>query len=137
MSEPPGMTAPMREFAAALRQKIAHDGWVVLVVFDPDGGPYFLYTNGLTVAGLPELMMLGVPRNAVEAMHVVLDTLARQSLAADLVSGAVYDCGLGLRAKITAGPIDEDHIPGWTFNLYGRDAVRVLYVTPGGVLMSE
>ncbi|GIF75669.1 DUF4262 domain-containing protein [Asanoa siamensis] len=69
---------------------IAEHGWMVQSVFPARGGngAPFAYTVGLTAAGLPELIVCGLPADI--AGHL-LNTAAHRSLGAELRPGEALD----------------------------------------------
>lgn len=76
------------QYAAQLRQIIAEHGWAVQTVHGDLVDPSFSYTVGLTDAGLPELIIIGLPERA---SGLILNQLARRSLEAELVVGQRYE----------------------------------------------
>jgi len=79
-------------YAVHLRKLIAENGWAIQGVLHTATEPPFSYTVGLTEAGLPELIVVGVSH---EVGVVILDKLARQSLAEELEVGRQYDLANG------------------------------------------
>lgn len=65
-------------YATHIRQLIAEHGWAVQGVLHTATEPPFSYTVGLTGAGLPELIVVGVSHQVGVTM---LNKLAQQSLA--------------------------------------------------------
>lgn len=119
---------------ADAKRRIHAQGWMVQGVAsssDASGDGDMMFTVGLTEAGLPELVIIGIPRDpAGHAVAVaVLNHLARLSLADELVAGGVYPAGLD-EAEVTV----TDRQPGKPLSLawlmYGRDRVRHLLIEP-------
>jgi hypothetical protein len=76
------------QYAAHIRKLIAEHGWAIQGVGDTATEPPFSYTVGMTEAGLPELVIVGLSH---ETGGVILNMLAKQSLAEELVVGRRYD----------------------------------------------
>lgn len=111
------------ELLQQMRQVIREQGWAVKGV-----GPYIAYTVGMTDAGLPELVLIGVP---VEPAARVLNELARRSLDAELVPGRLYRVAEAARAfgvrEVPAEPARRLMV--YATAVYG-DRWRVLEVLP-------
>jgi hypothetical protein len=75
---------PAAEIRAAVladtRAQIAAHGWTVIAVFPTPGepGPSFAYTVGLSVRGLPELAVYGLPGRVAQSL---LNEVARRMVA--------------------------------------------------------
>lgn len=131
--------------AAALkvmRAKIREQGWIVTGVGDRSdqcsipgcshgGHPAValdpcMYTAGLTVAGLPELLMQHVP---AAAAYPILQALARWSMSVELIPGeSVRVAKLGV-VTVEAVPAAEGRrLCVISRQLYG-DGIRVLRVS--------
>jgi hypothetical protein len=69
---------------------IAEHGWMIQGVFprEYDEEAPFAYTVGLTVAGLPELVISGLP---ADLAHQLLNAAAHASLASELRPGQMLD----------------------------------------------
>lgn len=117
----------------ALAATIAKHGWAVTGVSEDGacGAPGctskhtvndpFLYTVGLTAAGLPELLLEHVPYRTAAT---VLNDLARQSTAAELLPGQVYRV-VGILGRFTVTPMDQQEalaICKGVNGMYGRRA---------------
>lgn len=72
------------QYAARLRQVIAEHGWAVQTVHGDLIDPSFSYTVGLTEAGLPELIIVGLPERTA---GLILNQLARRALEKELDVG--------------------------------------------------
>jgi hypothetical protein len=70
----------VKAFNQNLEAIIARVGWAVLYIFDSEneGRPPFAYTVGLAARHLPELLTIGLPRDAA---HPLLNALARDLMA--------------------------------------------------------
>ncbi|MCZ7478824.1 DUF4262 domain-containing protein [Micromonospora sp. WMMC273] len=112
------------ETVAAVREVVAAHGWAVKGV-----GPNIAYTVGLTEAGLPELVLIGV---RVEVAARVLNDLARRSLEAELTPELLYAVGEFRRpVGVRAVPMDvARRVLRYATALYG-DRWRVWEVVPG------
>ncbi len=127
------------QLLAQFRQTIAREGWVVTGVAednrcsDPrcttshglNPNP-FLYTAGLTDAGLPELLLEGVAANDAAR---VLNALAKLATGAELTPGTPYE----VRGQVaTVEPVNQPEgrrICKVAAALYGGHKVRVLRVS--------
>lgn len=141
------MTVKMIERA---RNLIREHGWTVQGVSDhgcqccadegraprQTGKDPYLYTIGLTEAGLPELLLTLPGRNSQEWMNTgtqILNRIAHHSLHSEPKIGQTVATGRGrLAATLTEPvPFHRDEIwPGLTFELYGRYRVRFVQVVP-------
>lgn len=94
----------------------------------------YLYTVGLTVAGLPELLLLRLTdRNTQEWLRAagrLLDTAAAHTMHAELKVGQRLPYRGGVTITVAEPPtfsIDDGGFwPGMAYALYGRDRVQVL-----------
>jgi predicted Abi (CAAX) family protease len=114
--------AMLQRYLAAVRERIREHGWVIQGVVDPADGAAaepMAYTVGLTDAGLPELWLPVAP---LERGAVILNRLARQSLAEELVPGKPYQVE-GLPGDVftvqPVDPVDAATCLVMAFNLYG------------------
>jgi hypothetical protein len=92
---------------------------------EADPGPNFAYTVGLTEAGLPELVITGLPHHDLAAE--LLNTAARLHLADEIRAGreVTEAATVALRAVDAPGTI-----AGPAFALYGRRVRFVQLVWP-------
>lgn len=130
--EPP---KPTEEYITDARRRILAYGWMIQGVADVNDSSGLndqLYTVGLTDAGLPELVLCGIPRNtmAQNAATAVLNHLARQSLAQELVAGRRYPSGLDDDTPVEVVAKEPVQVLGLALALYGRERVRCLVVEP-------
>ncbi len=130
---------------------IVRHGWMVQVVSDlgcggdhgggnppaSSGSDPYLYTVGLTAAGLPELLLRLPGRNSsdwVRAGQRMLNGLAAHTLHEDLVVGQVLPVRGGLWVRVAEPPVFSREPgavwPGMAFRLYGQRKVRVLELVP-------
>jgi len=132
------------------RALIKEHGWVVEAVSDlgceccqdaghtphKSGKDPYLYTVGLTAAGLPELLLTLPGKNSREWLttgHRALNHLGQHSLHDELTIGQVIPVGIGaITATVQRPPrFNRDSIwPGLAFALYGWDRVRLIQVVP-------
>lgn len=84
------MTTNLDAYDQHCIELIAEHGWMVQGVFprEYDVEAPFAYTVGLTVAGLPELVISGLP---ADTAYQLLDAAARESLAHELAPGRILD----------------------------------------------
>ncbi len=130
---------------------IAAHGWAVQIVSDHGCGndhdhdrplfrsgrdPY-LYTVGLTAAGLPELLLQLPDRNTVGWIQTgqrMLNGLAAHTLHEELTVGQHLPIRGGLTVTVAEpAPFSRDTgrlWPGMAYRLYGQAKVRVLEVVP-------
>lgn len=109
---------------AQARQKIAEHGWTVIAV-EPcgnDTGPSFAYTAGLTAAGLPEIVIGGLPP---ELTYGICNDAARLSTKTELTPGATIPAGQIARVelKVIAAPAAPISLAE---RLYGKHRVRAI-----------
>ena len=108
---------------AQARAIIRKCGWLVQAVAPHPGqpGPRVAYTAGLTDAGLPELIIVGLD---IRLMQDVLNGAARRHLATEISAGDQLD---GL-ASVAFRAVEADDT--WSVavarKLYGNDRVRLL-----------
>lgn len=99
------------------------------------GSDPYLYTVGLTAAGLPELLLRLTGKNSREWMNTgtrMLNQVARHGLHTDLSVGQLVQTGVGGVSAVIAEPLSlaRDTIwPGLAYQLYGH-RVRVVEVLP-------
>lgn len=106
MSERDELRDERDAYLRRVRAAIRADGWTVIALMVGDTG-LWAYTVGLTEAGLPELCVAGVAPNSVRDL---LDGVAKQSLAAELVAGQrVSGCG-SVVAEFTVTPVPENRL---------------------------
>ncbi len=141
-----GLTTYDRSILARIRQH----GWVVQGVSDhgcvccdhagqtpkQTGLDPYLYTAGLTLTGLPELLPRLTGKNSPDWMTTgtrLLNRVARHCLHAEPVPGQLVQTGIGgIMATIAEPPpFSRDTVwPGLAFELYGRRRVRYVEVLP-------
>ncbi len=140
-----------RAFLAQARSMIHEHGWLVQGVTNtecaccPGGKPAhhaedldpYLYTAGLTEAGLPELVLRMPGRDSREWLRAgqrLLNACASHSLHEELVVGHSYPIGIvrGRSATVGTPTIARDGGVwlGTAYALYGRGAVRALEILP-------
>ncbi len=115
---------------------IAELGWMVQGVFPTADDPCvgFCYTVGLTAAGLPELVIAGVP---YETGGPILNDAARRHLAEEIAPGATVDGLASVPFRAVDAPLAEVNMPR---NLYGADrvrAVQLVWPDDGGAYPGE
>lgn len=118
------------------REKIKQHGWIVQGVFDNETFNPFLYTVGLTEAGLPELMLSMPGRQSEEWFRFgqrLLNKFGQQSTSKELEIGKSYPCGFGsLIIDVVEPVISNDGLwPGTAYEFYGHDT-RLLELKPQG-----
>src|SRR5689334_16622824 len=109
-------------YLAECRRVIAEHGWMVQGVFpteDAPGAP-FAYTIGMTVAGLPEMVISGLAANTAGA---ILNTAALLHLDRELRAGQTVDGAASVTFRVVAAPTAEVNTAR---NLYGAAAVSAL-----------
>jgi len=140
-----GMTEVIQRARVAIREH----GWVVQGVSDhgcqcceqvgraprQTGRDPYLYTAGLTDAGLPELLLRLTGRNTNEWMDTgtrMLNRIGRHSLHGGLVAGQFIRIREGISVTIAEPPpfSRETIWPGLAYELYGKHRVRVVEVLP-------
>lgn len=127
--------------------KIREHGWVIRGVSDlgcdhtdhphrHTGRDPYLYTAGLTEAGLPELLLRLAGKNSLDWMHAgtrVLNTVAAHTLHEELTVGQTLPTGIGsIEVTVKEPPLisnaDDGIWPGLAYRLYGRRRVQVLEI---------
>jgi hypothetical protein len=108
------------------RAVIAEHGWMIQGVFatETSPGPPFAYTVGLTAAGLPELIITGLPHDLAPA---ILNNAAQSHLETELVPGKVCDTAASVPLRIAPAPNAEI---GVAYQLYGERASALQLVWP-------
>lgn len=101
---------------------IAEHGWMVQGVFPTADDPCvgFCYTVGLTTAGLPELVIAGLP---YETSGALLNDAARVHLAEEITPGATVDGVATVPFRAVDAPLSEVNMAR---NLYGAENVRAI-----------
>ncbi len=118
-----------------------HDHRETAALFHRDDLIPYLYTAGLTAAGLPELLLrLTEERSGMDWIRVatrILNGLARHTLHTELTVGQTLSTGIGRIIVTVAEPPPfsnsvraGDVWPGMAYRLYGRRRVRVLEIIP-------
>jgi hypothetical protein len=117
------------QYAARLRQIIAEHGWAVQTIHGDQDDPPFSYTVGLTEAGLPELVIIGLPENVA---GTILNMLAKRSLETDLEVGQRYELPNGdQNLEYLIGPVSSPSRRSYlkmAAVLYDRHRVKALQV---------
>jgi hypothetical protein len=101
---------------------IREHGWMIQGVFPTANDPCvgFSYTVGLTAAGLPELVISGLPH---ETGGAILNDAARRHLADEILPGATVDDIASVPFRAVDAPLAEVNMAR---NLYGDDRVRAV-----------
>lgn len=101
---------------------IAEHGWMIQGVFptEADPGVEFAYTVGLTVAGLPELVISGLP---LELAGTLLNDAARHSMGSEVKPGDVLNNIASVPFKVIAAPKAPVNLAR---HLYSPDTVLAL-----------
>lgn len=117
------------QYAAQLRTIIAEHGWAVQGVHATETAPPFSYTVGLTDAGLPELIIIGLPTNVA---GIVLNRLAKESLTEELETGRKYDLPNGDQTLPyligTVSSVNRREYLKVAASLYDRHRIKALQV---------
>jgi hypothetical protein len=111
----------------AVREQIIRNGWVVQGVFPTaeDPGPQFTYTIGLVEAGLPELLIMGLP---TDVGAVILNAAAKRHLEHEFTAGDTWE----FPEVVPPLPFRVVDIParhsclGTAYRIYERNTVRGL-----------
>lgn len=120
---------------ADARRRIAAHGWMIQGVHNlEDETGDWMFTVGLTEAGLPELVLSGIPRHVVAQgiAETVINHLARLSLSEELESGRLYGAGLDDGTEVTVVERELEKPLGLALAMYGRERVRYLVIEPVG-----
>lgn len=101
---------------------IAEHGWMIQGVFPTEHYPgvEFAYTVGLAAAGLPELVISGLPLNLVGTL---LNDAAQHTLTTELHPGDVLDGIASVPFRVIDAPAAEVNL---SRRFYGADKVRAL-----------
>lgn len=101
---------------------IAEHGWMIQGIFPSAGeeGAPFAYTVGLTVAGLPELVISGLP---ADVAHQLLNAAARKSLAEEFRVGRLVTGVASVDFRVVEAPAAEVNM---AWHLYPGKPVRSL-----------
>lgn len=99
----------MDEYDRLCQKVIAEHGWMVQGVFPRAGdeGTPFSYTVGLTAAGLPELVISGLP---AELAGELLNTAAHQSLTTEFTAGQVLTDAASVPLRVVEAPAAEVNV---------------------------
>lgn len=96
-----------RYLTTVVKPKLAEHGWLVQGVMavsgSPDDAPGFFYTIGMTPAGLPELLLVGMPH---EMAHHVLTAAVNRHLADEIKAGDEVDLDFSVPFRFAA--VDDD-----------------------------
>lgn len=92
-----------QKFYRSCRETIAKHGWLIQYVFATEANPCvpFGYTVGLAAAGLPELVISGLPS---ELTGTLLNDAARLSLNTEIEAGEVLDSIASVPFRVVAAP---------------------------------
>lgn len=98
--------ARMQAYLLTCRETIARHGWMIQGVFPTEESPgvEFSYTVGLTAAGLPELVISGLPMNLAGTL---LNDAARLSLATAVEPGDTITTIASVAFNVIAAPKAE------------------------------
>jgi hypothetical protein len=112
----------MRAYLQSCRETIARHGGMIQGVFPTaiSPGVGFSYTVGLTAAGLPELVISGLP---MDLAGTLLNDAARTSLGAEIKAGNTIADIANVSFKVIDAPKAEINLAR---RLYGADVVRAL-----------
>lgn len=114
------------DYLVELKKRIAKHGWVVQGVFptrDTDPPP-FAYTIGLTIAGLPELIVSGLAPNQAEQ---VITVAASVHLGEELLPGTTTNDVITIPMRIMDAPRAT---LGFARKVCGRNTRAVQLVWP-------
>lgn len=105
------------------RDVVAEHGWMVMSIGEGEHAPGFTFTVGLTGAGLPEVVVYGLPGDVA---GTVLNDVARRLLDGERMPDgvAVPRVLRGYDVQLWDATWLQDPL-GAAFRLYGRDRVRV------------
>lgn len=131
----PGTVPTQAQSVTDAKLRIAAHGWMIQGVedaHDASGADDYIFTVGLTQAGLPELVWEGIPRNPVgkSAAVAIINSLARRSLDLELRAGGVYPSGLGDDTRVTVVDKQLGRPLKLADSVYGAERVRYLVIEP-------
>lgn len=95
-----------------LRRLLAEHGWVVLGSEPDDPRRAFAYTVGMTEAGLPELVTVGLPTpEAIQLLDAAVEVALRQEEG--FTVGTVYPVVMpaGWETPLLIGEVHQDNYP--------------------------
>lgn len=118
--------AHMQAYLQTCRETIARHGWMIQGVFPTEEGPgtAFAYTVGLTAAGLPELVISGLP---MDLAATLLNDAARISLATEIKHGETITA----IANVAFNVIDAPKAAiGLARRFYGENAKALQLIWP-------
>ena len=111
----------IKAFLTKIRAQINEHGWIVQgVVPAKDGDLGFAYTVGLTLAGLPELVISGLWR---EQGQQFLNIAAQQHCREEILAGDTIEDIASVPFRVIDVPLAEVNTAR---RLYGRSRVRAL-----------
>jgi hypothetical protein len=87
---------------SVVKPKIVEHGWLVQGVFPTDAhaeAPGFCYTVGMTPAGLPELLLVGMP---YDLAHPILTAAVKRHTDDEITVGAEVDLGFSVNFRFAA-----------------------------------
>jgi hypothetical protein len=116
------MTANLDAYDQHCIELIAEHGWMVQGVFprEYDTEAPFAYTVGLTVAGLPEIVVAGLPADLAQQ---ILNAAARRMLDVEFQPGEMVDDVASVSFRVMAAP---DAAVNMAHHLYPARRVRAL-----------
>lgn len=116
------MTTNLDAYDQHCVELIAEHGWMVQGVFptEHDREAPFAYTVGLTVAGLPELVISGLPADIAQQL---LNAAAKQTLGSELRPGQTLAGIASVDFRIVDAPAAEVNMAR---HLYPDKTVRAL-----------
>ena len=115
---------------------IAAHGWMVQGVLPRVGDPDvpFAYTVGLTVAGLPELVVSGMP---VGLAHEILNVAARRSTVTEFRPGQVVEDIAPFRVRVVNAPGAEVNMARYLFSRAAVRALQLVWPDKGGAFPGD
>lgn len=115
---------------------IAEHGWMIQGVFptEKDPGVEFCYTVGLTVAGLPELVISGLP---YETAGILLNIAAERSLGDEIKAGDVLDGIASVPFQVIAAPLAEVNMARHLYGFAKVTALQLVWPDDGGAYPGE
>ncbi len=126
----------LNTYLTEVRDLIAEHGWMVQGVFPTETSPGapFAYTIGLTAAGLPELVIAGLP---AETAGAILNTAARHHLTDEIKPGAVLDDLASVPFRVVAAPSAEIQQARNIYPAAGVRAVQLVWPDDAGAFPGD
>lgn len=131
------MTPPhLDEYDQLCMKMIAEHGWMVQGVFPRagDDGEPFSYTVGLTLAGLPELVISGLP---AELAGGLLNTAAQQSLTEEFTAGQVLTETASVPLRAVEAPTAEVNMARRLYPDHQVRALQLVWPDAGGAFPGD